>query len=124
MEHSIDALLLQLGHMLGRVESLTGIIDSGRCAPPKLLPLVFNALSDLSAELNIRTYDSHSRFFWIGFFRGKADQRFCLFFQTRKQIENIAVKRQTSLRQQRGRTDEGHFFLLTKRRNALLSPGS
>src|SRR6185436_12197701 len=84
----------------------------------------FNALGDLSAELNIGTYDGHSRLLRIRFSGSKVDQCSGLFFETRQQIKNIAVKRQSSLQQQRGRTDEGHFFLLTKRRNTLFSARS
>src|SRR6185503_8130735 len=109
MEYSVDALLLQLGHILDRVESLTWVIDFGYRAPPKIFSLVFNGLGDLSAELSIGTYDGHPRRSRIRFSGSKVDQRPCLFFETRQQIKNIAVKRQSSLRQQRGRTDEGHF---------------
>src|SRR6185295_957229 len=98
MEDSIDALLLQLGHILGWVESLTRVVNSGYCGPTKLLPLVFNALCDSPAEVGIRTYDGHSRLFGIRFPGSKIYQGSCLFFETRQQIENVAVNRLSSLR--------------------------
>src|SRR6185503_19233229 len=124
MEDSIDTMLFQLSHILGCVESLTRVVNSGYCGPTKLLRLFFNALCDSYAEVGIRTYDGHTRFWGIRFSGSKVDQCSCLFFETRQQIENIAVNRQSSLRQQRGRTYEGHFFLLTKRRNTLFSARS
>src|SRR6185295_3986637 len=109
----VDSLLLQLRHKLGCGKLVSRIIIRRHQTPATLRSLLSDSGGDTAIEVNVRRNDSYPRIRWRCLLSSEQCERAGLFLEPGQQVEDIAIQRQASLRQQSRWPNKRNFLLLS-----------